>query len=107
MQNIIQSINDEFNNNKNVSREEKCVLINLDRFQVISGQKNFIIQQKKNFNSEIERLSTLYKHNYFKKKEWKQKHKEKENEIKNMIIKFEKDIKKYRERVINVNIGIN
>ena len=56
-----------------------------------------IIQQKQN---EIERLSQLYKTTYFKKREWKNKYLEKDNQINKMAIKYEKDIQFFRDRVI-------
>ena len=83
-----------------MTNEEKSVLINLDRFQIISGQKNSLSQHKKTMNQEIDRLEIIYKKNYFKKREWKQKFKEKDVEMKRAVMRLENEIQKYQERVI-------
>lgn len=84
-------------------KEERSVLINLERFQLISGQKNFLTQQRQKLALEVDRLNILYKKNYFKKKDWKQKYIEKDKEIKSLINRYENEIQKYQKRVKIMN----
>ena len=50
------------------------MLINADRFIMISGQRGYFYEQKEFLSLEIERLNNLYKKNYYKKREWKKKY---------------------------------
>lgn len=83
-----------------ISKEEKSILINVERFVVVSGQKNFLMEQKQHLNDEVARLNILYKKNYYRKREWKARFAEKQQEILNMIKKYESEILKYQERVM-------
>ncbi len=91
---------DEYSNSKFITKEEKSVLVNAERFIVASGQKNVMYEQKFQLHKEIERLTILYNKNYFKKKEWKKNYKLKQQEMINCIKNYELEIKKLKEIVM-------
>jgi hypothetical protein len=93
-------VTDEYSNSKFITKEEKSVLVNAERFIVASGQKNVMYEQKFQFQKEIERITILYNKNYFKKKEWKKNYKLKQQEMINCIKNYELEIKKLKEIVI-------
>lgn len=90
---------DEYSNSKSITKEEKSVLVNAERFIIASGQKNIMHEQKFQLHKEIERLTILYNKNYFKKKEWKRSYKQKQLEMGNTIKFYEMEIKKMKENV--------
>ena len=84
---------------KNVSKEEKAFIINADRFLLASGQRGYFYEQKRTLSIEIERLNNLYKNYYYKKKTWKKKYIDKEEENVNRFIKLENEITAYKKKV--------
>ena len=76
------------------------MLINADRFTMISSQRGYFYEQKIFFAQEQERLKTLHQKNYYKKREWKQKYLLLTTEIQQMKLKLEKEISFYKDKVI-------
>lgn len=72
--------------------------MNVDRFLIISGQRNFLTEQKQHFIREVDRLTALYKKFYYKKRIWKNKFLDKQKEANNIVQRFEKEIQKYQEK---------
>ena len=66
---------------------------------MVSGQRGYFYEQKVFFKQEIDRLNTMYKKNYYKKRMWKQKFIAMQNEIFETKGKLEKELSGYRERV--------
>ena len=75
------------------------MLINADRFIMISGQRGYFYEQKEFLSLEIERLNNLYKKNYYKKREWKKKYNDSNNEYLQNKNKLLKEVANYRDRV--------
>ena len=96
---MIQSITKDLAH-KNISKEDKCLLINSDRFLIASGQRTFYSDKNSVLQLEVERLNSLYKSNYFKKKEWKKKFIEKEKDMEKTVNKLEKELENYRKKVM-------
>jgi hypothetical protein len=95
---LIQQISDEVAH-KGISKEEKSLLINSDRFLILSGQRSFYTEKSTILQREIERLNDLYKENYFKKKEYKKKFLDKEIQMVKVVGKLEKELEIYRAKV--------
>ena len=75
------------------------MLINADRFIMISGQRGYFYEQKEFLSLEIERLNNLYKKNYYKKREWKKKYNDSNNEYLQNKNKLLKEVANYIDRV--------
>jgi hypothetical protein len=95
---ITQNVVNEMSH-KNLTKEEKSFLVNADRFLLVSGQRGYFYEQKKNLMIEIERLNDLYKSYYYKKKEWKKKYIDKEEENVKKVNKLEQELNLYKNRV--------
>jgi hypothetical protein len=98
---IIADLNDE-NRHKSVTKEEKALLINADRFLSISGQKNYYSDRMENMQKEIERLISIYNKNYYKKKEWKSKYLELEQRSNKETSRLQKELNMYKSKVTNI-----
>ena len=66
---------------------------------MISGQRGYFYEQKEFLSLEIERLNNLYKKNYYKKREWKKKYNDSNNEYLQNKNKLLKEVANYRDRV--------
>ena len=66
---------------------------------MISGQRGYFYEQKEFLSLEIERLNNLYKKNYYKKREWKKKYNDLNNEYLQNKNKLLKEVANYRDRV--------
>lgn len=75
-----KNVNEEMKH-KNLSREVKSLLVNADKYLIISGQRNYFYDQKNYYLKEIERLTEIYQKAYFKKRDYKKKLIEKDQEI--------------------------
>lgn len=75
------------------------MLINADRFLLVSGQRFYFYEQKKNLQSEIERLNELYKKYYYKKKKQKVDVAEMKEKLAKSISRYESEIAIYKSRV--------
>ena len=53
-----------------LSECEKAVLVNSDRFLIITGQRNYFFQQKENYKNEIVTLSNIINRNNIEKKNY-------------------------------------
>ena len=73
--------------------------MNSDRFLIASGQRSFHLEKTTTLENEVERLRILYKKNYFKRKEWKKKFKEKEEEMTKILNKLEKELEVFKSKV--------
>ena len=78
------------------------MLINADRFLLVSGQRFYFYEQKKHYQSEIERLNELYKKYYYKKKKQKVELLEIKEKMTKTVNKYENEIASYRSRVFNI-----
>ena len=67
---------------------------------IASGQRTFYSDKNSVLQLEVERLNSLYKSNYFKKKEWKKKFIEKEKDMEKTVNKLEKELENYRKKVM-------
>jgi hypothetical protein len=56
---IIQNVNEEMTH-KQISKEDKNMLVNADKFLLVSGQRNYFFDQKAYYQSEIDRLTKMY-----------------------------------------------
>jgi Tfp pilus assembly protein PilO len=79
--------------------EEKSMLINADRYLLVSGQRFYFYEQKKSLQSEIERLNELYKKYYYKKKMQKVDLAELKEKMAKMVSRYESEISGYKSRV--------
>jgi hypothetical protein len=70
LQDIIQNVNDEMFH-KPLTRDQKTLLVNADRYSLASENRNYFYDQKKFYLSEIERITKLYEKQYNKKQELK------------------------------------
>ncbi len=61
--------------------QEKALLINADKFLILSGMRTYFFQQKDFYQDEINRLTNLYQKAYYKKKNYKKKMIEAEGEV--------------------------
>ena len=86
---------------KSISKEEKSFIINADRFLIASGQRGYFYEQKKNLTVEIERLNKLYMDYYYKKKTWKKKYEDREEENFKKFNKLDNEINAYKNKVEN------
>ena len=82
-----------------MSKEEKAMLVNADRFFSVSGQKSYYYDRMDSMQREIERLTTIFNANYFKKKEWKRKYKDIEYNLNRQIINLQKELNLYKSKV--------
>ena len=82
-----------------ISEDEKFLLINADRYLLISGHRNYFYQQKDYYINEIQRITELYDNSRYKKNNYKKEclliKKNMETEVDRLI----KEIKYFRERV--------
>ena len=74
-------------------------MINADRYLLISSQRSYFYDQKKNLENEIERLSQLYKKNYYKKKTLKVENDELCEKLLTTAKKFEIEISNFKNQV--------
>ena len=65
-----------------------------------SGQRNYFYEQKENYLNQIDKLTSLYDKNRFKKKFYKKRCKEIQENADVNIERLEKDIRYFREKVI-------
>ena len=72
-------------------------LVNSDRFLLISGQKAYFFEQIEYYKRELIRLETLYNKFHFKKKFYKDKYIEKDNEVNSITSRFENEILELRK----------
>jgi hypothetical protein len=75
------------------------LLVNSDRFLIVSGQRNYFYSQKQFYLNEIDRLNELYQKVYFKKRDYKKKMQESQTEMKRSIELLEKELKNLRNKV--------
>ena len=75
------------------------MLINADRFLLVSNQRNYFYEQKHFYQSEIERLTGLFQKAYHKKKSYKVRLDEKEMEIIKRVEPLNKEIQFLRSKV--------
>lgn len=82
-----------------ISEAEKSLIVNTDRFLLVSGQRNYFYEQKDYYLDEIQRLKELFEKNKHKKHEYKMKCKEIQTNMDSLELRLENDIKYFRERV--------
>ncbi len=78
---------------------ERAVLLNADRFLLVSGQRNYFYQQKEYYLEEINRIGNILDKVKYKKKHYKKKWTEDCAEKDLEISRLEKDIIFFREKV--------
>lgn len=67
---------------------------------LLSGQRFYFYEQKKNLQAEIDRMNELYKKYYYKKKNQKAEILQLKEEITKNISKYEMEINFYKNKVI-------
>jgi hypothetical protein len=82
-----------------ISEQEKILLVNADKFLLLSEQRNYFYHQKEFYTFEIDRISKLYEDKRFKKREYKKKYIEVRNNMNREVERLEKDIEYFREKV--------
>lgn len=87
-----------------MQHEEKSLLINADRFLLLSGQRFYFYEQKKYLQAEIDRLNELYKKYYYKKKNQKEQILKLKEEITKSIGKYEMELNYYKNKVLHTNL---
>jgi hypothetical protein len=85
------------------------LIVNADRFLIVSGQRNYFYEQKDYYLEEIPRLRGLYEKNKLKKNEYKRNCKDIQSNMDNLVERLENDIMFLREKVtfISFNLLIN
>lgn len=71
---------------------------------LISGQRFYFFEQKRDLQAEIERLNLLYKKNYYKKKEYKKNITELQDKFNKTINRYDAEINNYKNRVLKSNL---
>ena len=75
------------------------MLINADRYLILSGQRTYFYEQKIYYMKEIERLSEIYQKAYHKKRSYKKKFKEVQTDFQRQMELYKQEIGYLRERV--------
>lgn len=86
---------------------EKSILINADRFLLVSGQRSYFYQQKDNYIFQIEKTRELFEKCRVKKKHFKKINKEIKALMSSEAVRFEKEISFLREKVILIYLFIS
>lgn len=82
-----------------VSDSEKSMLVNADRYLIVSGHRNYFYDQKNYYLGEIKRISEMYDKCKFKKKSYKKNCKEIAGNLNSNIERLEGDILYFRDKV--------
>ena len=98
MAKLSQNVNDEMAH-KTISKEDKSLIVNADRYLLVSGQRNYFYDQKIYYTSEIERLTALYQKHYYKKRELKKTLVQLKEDFSQQKIRLEKDLGFLREKL--------
>lgn len=98
LSNIVSNIELQMSH-KYLSKEDKSLLVNADRYQIVSGHNGYLHDQKVQLVNENERLNNLNSKNCNKKKEWKNKYFQMEDEYKRKIFKLETDLTNFKNKV--------
>ncbi len=101
LNNIVQNIEVELSH-KYLSKEDKSLLVNSDRFLIASGHIGYLHDQKIQLANENERLNNLSTKNYNKKKEWKNRYFQNEEEYKRKMLKLETELSNYKNKVLSI-----
>jgi hypothetical protein len=96
---IIQNVNEEMTH-KQISKEDKSMLVNADKFLLVSGQRNYFFDQKAYYQSEIDRLTKMYQKHYYKKRNFKKQVIDLKEELGKEKYRLENEIKFLREKLI-------
>ena len=75
------------------------LLINADRYLIVSGHRNYFYDQKNYYLAEIARISELYENSKFKKKYYKRSSIDMKAQMEREIGRLEKDIQYFRDKV--------
>jgi len=68
------------------------MLVNSDRFLLVSNQRSYFNDQKNFYKFEIERLTNLYEKAYHKKRSYKKNYKELIVLKEDLVLKYEREI---------------
>jgi hypothetical protein len=98
VQQIYKNVSDEIAH-KNLTAEEKAMLINSDKFLIASGQRNYFFEQKQYYMREIERLGLMFEKKNFKKTHYKKNMKELEIKFETEKMRYEKELTFLRDRL--------
>jgi hypothetical protein len=82
-----------------MDRESRSLLINSDRFLLLSGQRSYFYEQKEFYTAEIERLNNLYQKAYFKKTGYKKKWRATVDQMDDLRLRMEQELAILREKV--------
>ena len=83
-----------------ISEHEKILLVNADKFLLLSGQRNYFYHQKEFYTKEIERITDLFEKIRYKKIAYKKRFIEIKDNMDREVERLEKDIEYFREKVI-------
>ena len=75
------------------------MLVNADRYLIVSGLRNYFYDQKNYYLNEISRITALYENSKFKKKSFKRNLKDMQGKLEKETERLNKDIKYFREKV--------
>lgn len=75
------------------------MLVNSDRFLLLSNQRDYFIDKKNYFIYEMNRLTNLYEKAYYKKRKYKKNVKELNIQKEDLIIKFEGEINSLKKNL--------
>jgi len=75
------------------------LLVNADRYLIVSGLRNYFYDQKNYYLNEISRITALNENSKFKKKSFKRNLKDMQGKLEKETERLNKDIKYFREKV--------
>ena len=75
------------------------MLVNGDRYMIISGHRNYFYDQKNFYLSEISRISQLMEKAKYKKRSYKKLNEELKIQTERVVGRMEKDIQYFRDKV--------
>lgn len=75
------------------------MLVNADRYLIVSGHRNYFYDQKNYYLSDIARITELYENSKFKKKSYKRSLTVMEGQLEREMERLNKDIQYFREKV--------
>lgn len=75
------------------------MLVNTDRYLLLSGQRNYFYHQKEFYLNEIKRITEIYDRCHFKKKNYKKRLVEIKENMDLEISRLEKEVQYLRDKV--------
>jgi hypothetical protein len=75
------------------------LLVNADRYLIVSGLRNYFYDQKNYYLNEISRITALHENSKFKKKSFKRNLKDMQEKLEIETDRLNKDIQYFREKV--------